>query len=123
MTIESKQERTIRIFAESVADQKAQMEAGVPGAHLRWALAECFLEALLEGHQITDLDCFRLDSRYTGNQPKAELPATIKTSLQRQGIISPDPETLIQQLAEQDLENITSGTGKISCVPTKNRSD
>ena len=65
---ETKNERIKRIFAESVADQKRQDEAGVPGAHLRWALAEAILEALNTGHQITDLDCFRLDPRYTGSR-------------------------------------------------------
>ena len=63
---ETKNERIKRLFAETVAEQKKQDEAGVPGAHFQWALAKAILEALNAGHRITDLDCFRLDPRYTG---------------------------------------------------------
>ena len=56
-----------RRLAEYVAEQKQLDETGSdPGAHLRWALSQSVLVALEAGYQITDLDCFRQDPRYTG---------------------------------------------------------
>ena len=67
---ETKQERMIRIFSESAAQAKSEEAAG---AHLRGAVAAAILEVLKEGCLITDLDCFRNDPRYTGNDPRVEL--------------------------------------------------
>ena len=70
---EIKPERMIRIFSESAAQAKSEAATGAQGAHLRWALAEAIVEALKEGYLIIDLDCFRNDPRYTGNEPRCEV--------------------------------------------------
>ena len=69
---ETQDERIKRLFAEVAADQKKDDEAGVPGAHLRWALAAGIHAGLEAGYRITDLDCFRRDPRYTGHLPRRQ---------------------------------------------------
>ena len=112
MTNETHQERIIRLFTEVARDLKSQDEAGAPGAHLRWALAEGIRQGLLQGYLITDLDCFRHDPRYTGDQPRKELPAEIKRSLQEKGIISGEPRPITQQLIADELKNIIGPSGQ-----------
>ena len=63
---ETDDERIKRLFVESVAHQKRQEEAGVPGAHMRWAIAAAILDTLNDGYRITDLPCFQLSPLYTG---------------------------------------------------------
>ena len=111
MIKETKLERIIRIFGESAAQAKAEDEAGVEGAYFRWALAIAIQEELIAGGRITDLDCFRLDPRYTGDAPQAELPAEVMTEIQEKGLVS--PAGLSEKLFNEDLrKTLVSAPGK-----------
>ena len=112
MTTETQQERIIRLFTEAATELKADDEAGIPGAHLRWGLAEGIRRGLLQGYLITDLDCFRHDPRYTGDQPRKELPPEIKRSLQEKGTIPSEPGVITQQLIAEELKNTSVPSAK-----------
>ena len=126
MTVkETDDERIKRLVTESVAEQKRQERAGVPGAHLSWALAAAVLDTLNAGYRITDLACFQLSPLYTGplrspwrdgtgGRPRAgELSPEINTE-------PPAQDTITQNLIAEELKNITvPSPDKISGHPEK----
>ena len=108
MSKETKQERLIRLFGETAAEAEAENAPGLPAAFAR-ALVRAIQEALIAGYRITDLDCFRLDPRYTGGGPKFELPPEVIAALEAKGFFLPDSKTLTQELIADELKNTMLG--------------
>ena len=122
---ETDDERIKRLVPESVAEQKRQERAGVPGAHLRWALAAAILDTLNAGYRITDLACFQLSPLYTGPLRSPWRDKEIShiqepESLPELKSARPTEDTLAQELIAEELKNITvQAPDKIPRRPVK----
>ena len=102
---ETNDERILRLMVESAAHQKRQEDAGVPGAHLRHALAMAFLSTMAEGYLISDFECFRLSPLYTGNKMHEDSLAKRRRAIRDKQL---DPDELVtRQLITDELNNIT----------------